>query len=538
VLHQILIDNFYFKKYNILIYFLLFFLTSLVSVFYYSITSDDQLVGYTSDDAVYLLLADLYTFKLSGENPIYEFIRHNSNFPPLYPMILGLVGGNTANLVLAGNITVAFLLISIFLSGIWFWKEINNYIFAIIFTLTMLLLPGTLILSQDLWSEFLFMVFLYGTFLLGRKNILNQQEWLGMSLLIALASFTRSIGIALAIAFCLILIIKKVKSGLIYAAISLLPFFYWNIAREVSLDRPNYINTFFSTIADLSPTSMIEYFYSKIFLLFNSMQWLFTSIETNTLHQIFSFIIISLIIILSLYGFTARIKLLKLDAIFILIYLAIIFLWPFNSIYFISRFIYPIFPIILLYSYIGTQSRLINSRYNNIILISLLTSLIIIMFPSTNQYIQRAYADVSSDLKPYTRHREWLMTTSEKNARTFALNSKFIHTTLETISQTVPIDDCIYSIQAPLIMLFTKRISGLLPPADVNDEQFSMLTDTCKYFISMPLVDSGGHYPAYYPIERLDANQYKVTAYYHDSIGDSGAEIVLLERISDTYRQE
>jgi glycosyltransferase involved in cell wall biosynthesis len=52
------------------------------------------------------------------------------------------------------------------------------------------------------------------------------------------------------------------------------------------------------------------------------------------------------------------------------------------------------------------------------------------------------------------------------------------------------------------------------------------------------VVDDGGRYPAYYPIERLNANQYKVAAYYHDAVDDSDAEIVLLERISDTNRQE
>jgi hypothetical protein len=87
-------------------------------------------------------------------------------------------------------------------------------------------------------------------------------------------------------------------------------------------------------------------------------------------------------------------------------------------------------------------------------------------------------------------------------------------------------------------MLFSKRISGVLPPAYVSDEQFSMLTKTCKYFISMPLVDTEAQYPSYYPIERLNASQYKVTAYYHDSVGESGTEIVLLERFNDTNRQE
>ena len=130
------------------------------------------------------------------------------------------------------------------------------------------------------------------------------------------------------------------------------------------------------------------------------------------------------------------------------------------------------------------------------------------------------------------------MNTSESNASLFAQNSKFILNTLTIISHIVPINDCIYSIQAPLVMLFSKRISGVLPPAYVSDEQFSMLTKTCKYFISMPLVDTEAQYPSYYPIERLNASQYKVTAYYHDSVGESGTEIVLLERFNDTNRQE
>jgi len=255
---------FYFNNKSTLTYILLTLFIASISLFYYTLTSNDLVVGFTSDDAVYLLLADLYSFRNTSEVLLYDLIRQESYFPPLYPLILGLLGGDSSNPALAGNITITFLLISIFISGIWLWKETANKPISIIITLTVFLLPGTLILAQEIWSEFLFMVFLYGTFLLGSKKKLEGQDWLGMAVLIALSSLTRSIGISLVFAFCLLLINKRVKFGTTYAVISMAPFLFWNLARENYLDRPDYVDTFSSTILNLSPHDTFVLLLTKI----------------------------------------------------------------------------------------------------------------------------------------------------------------------------------------------------------------------------------------------------------------------------------
>ena len=495
-------------------------------------------MGFTSDDAVYLLLADLYSFRNTGEVLLYDLIRQESYFPPLYPLILGLLGGDSSNPALAGNITITFLLISIFISGIWLWKETANKPISIIITLSVFLLPGTLIFAQEIWSEFLFMVFLYGTFLLGSKKKLEGQDWLGMAVLIALSSLTRSIGISLVIAFCLLLINKRVKFATTYALISMTPFLFWNLARENYLNRPDYVDTFTSTIMNLSPHDISVLLITKIVTMLDAFQWLFTSIETNTMHHYFSVSVLLVFLFFILCGFFTRIKLFKLDAVFIILYLAIIFIWPYSEVYYVSRFLYPLVPLLFLYLYLGIHKFYNNKKYLYFVFVTLFTSLLVISFPSSKQFIQRAYINIESSLNPYRRNRQWLMATTENEGILLLQTSKFILNTLEIIPNSIPEEECIYATQAPLVMLHTKRIAGIFPSPEISEEQFIQQTRQCKYILSMPTHDAKGQHPDYYPMQRLDPDQYNITAYNSDLDNNKGVTIFLFERILDTNKPE
>ena len=98
-------------------------LSIFISGFYFTFTSNDLVVGFLSDDAVYLLQAELYSPWHSEKLPVLNFIREESRFPPLYPLLLGFMGTDTNNPVLASNITICFLILSIFISGYWIWRE-------------------------------------------------------------------------------------------------------------------------------------------------------------------------------------------------------------------------------------------------------------------------------------------------------------------------------------------------------------------------------------------------------------------------------
>jgi hypothetical protein len=506
--------------------------------FYFTFTSQDLVAGFTSDDAVYLLLADLYSFRHGAGEAVYDQIRQQSYFPPVYPLLLGLLGGGSGNLALAAHITVAFLLTGIFISGIWIWKVTGSLTPAVTITMLIIFLPGTLIFSQELWSEFPFMALLYGTLLLAGREPLTGREWLAMAVLAALASLTRTAGVSLIAAFWLILLTRRVKPGLAYAAVSAAPFVLYSIAGPDPAGSHGYFDTLSVSAADLSIENLLVPVSVKIVSLFNSLLWLFTSIETGPLHHLFSIIMLMLFLLIAALGLATRLKPARLDVLFFTVYLAMVFLWPYTDVYYVSRFLFPLLPLVFLYLFLGV-SRLVNGRkYAGPVLALSVVSIIIVSWPSTSQFVQRAYADVPAGMEPYRRDRTWLLAQTEAEAIMRAANTRFILDTLHTIRDTIPEDGCLYTIQAPVAMLHAKRITGVLPPPESSDAQFAGEIQKCDYILAMPVTDAGGRYPEHYPLRRLNLDQYTFTTYYVDPGNTASAAIVLLTRIVDTFPSE
>ncbi len=511
-----------------------FFILLVVSgyIFYFSITYNDQLAGSNSDDAVYLLLADMYTFSTNGAQAIYDLLRTNSYFPPVYPMILGLFGGNSNNLATATNITVTMQVMSFLISALWIYKNTGNYFFAYGSFLLLLMLPGSIIFSQELWSEFLFMIFIYGALLLSCKVNRDSRDWIGIVLLVALASLTRSIGIAFVFAFIIHMFLKKNKYSAIYSVACLLPFLFWNFIRQSNPDRSSYIDIFTSTIFNLSPTDALDLITQKILIFYKSIYWLFSGIETGLLHQILTNILLLIILTFTITRLLKRIRKFELDAIFLILYMAIVLIWPYDSIFFVSRFLYPIIPICLLYfimEYFHFHKSYNLRLFGNSLIIVLIIS---VLSPSSYQYISRAYASVDTELMPYRRDRNWLMANNIENAEILINNSYFIVKSIKEIQNFVPENECIYSIQAPIIMLHAKRVSSVLPRPEVSDEEFTNGSSACNYILAMPVYDAAGKYPEFYPMQRVSNDDYHEVAYFKDR--NNNIEIFLLEKIINT----
>jgi len=530
--NKIIVSDFQNSKNIKFTYLLFFFSFFLAYLFYYSITFNDQLAGFNSDDAVYLLLSDLYSFKTAGYENLYELLRTTSYFPPLYPIVLALFGVDSGNPALATNITVAIQLIALFFSAFWIYKKTNNIYVSLASVIIFLILPGSLIFSQELWSEHLFMFLLYWCLIIINYKKINIKHWLSIAALIALATFTRSIGIALIIALILFLFVNRIRFAIIYSGISLIPFIFWNIIRESYFDRSSYLDTFLSTISNLSFYQIFELFIKKITVLYQSILWLFSSIQTNLLHQFITNLFLLFFLTLILIELLDRSKKFKFDAFFLIAYLAILFVWPYDSVYFVSRFLYPLFPLLVFY-FINRYTLYITRYKCSLVTHILLFGVILIsILPSSYQFLSRAYADVETELMPFRRDRQWLMTDDVEIAKILINNSYFTIKSLKEMQSIVPVNECIYSIQAPIIMLHAKRVSSILPHPEVSDEEFTKETSACNYVLAMPVYDAAGKYPEFYPVQRLSNDDYHEAAYFKDP--KNNAEIFLLKKITNT----
>jgi len=506
------------------------------AIFYRVFTAGDKVAGFTSDDAVYLLLADLYMFADQAQLPVYTLIREQSLFPPLFPLLLGLLGGGSNDPVLAGIISTGLLLSSLVVAGRWILQQTQNLSFTLFLTGLLLLLPGTLILAQEIWSEFLFMLLLYGIFLIADREVPLKHHWLIMAILIALATLTRTAGVALIPPFLLLLYRNRITPFWLPAAISTLPFIAWYVPREVLRQSPGYTSVLAAGTIDVAPSVLLGGLPAKLIAMFDSLHWLFASVDSGAAHFWFGRILLLCMLMPAASVLVRRLISFRMDAWFCLVYVSIILIWPHADIYFVSRFLYLLVPVFLLYAGIGLSGLIVNRGVKRAVFITLVLAVIVVTAPSVRQFTQRATANVAEELEPYRRDRTWLLS-AEAN-KSILQNTRFIVDTLQKIPGEVQPDECIYAFQAPLVMLYTKRVTGALPSPDSSDEQFRQDTALCRYILALPVSDAGRHMPEYYPLRRLRASAYEQTAYYMDPQARYGTAIYLLRRFTDTITAE
>jgi F0F1-type ATP synthase membrane subunit c/vacuolar-type H+-ATPase subunit K len=483
-------------------------------------------VGFLSDDATYLLMAETYSPWIKETSAVLEFLRFQYQFPPLYPVFLGIMGVDTDALQLASIVTVSFLLAAFLIAGGWVWVETHQYFLSISIPILLALLPGSLLFSQGLYSEFLFMCFIYAAFAcLGNKKI-SEQNWLGAALLIGLACLTRSIGIVLVAAFFLFLVIHRPKKKIIYFLISVLP-----LTRQVASADHTYWQIIQNQLTGNSLTQLLEFIYQQLIVMAKSWYWLFAVLDHSGTYHYLTIVIASIFLMIFLIGFIIRLKQKKFDALCLPVYLVVILVWPFTGVYFVSRFLYPLLPLILFYCYTGIKPLTKTPTQFLSALCMQLLMLGIIAFPASHQFINRAYMSTDTDLMPYRRHQDWLLAdTNEQALQSLVYTRELIHI-LKDIAVTIPESECIYTFQTPIVMLHAQRLAGALPAPDLSDEEFNLATTDCRFFLATYFKDSAGVYPQYYPQQRLDGKtNYQISPLYPRQKNFNQPVAILIER--------
>jgi len=485
-----------------------------ICFFYLSITHDDQVVGYLSDDAIYLLMAEMYSFWSNDINPVLNFIRSEYYFPPLYPILLGLLGANSSSPALASSITTVFLLSNIFIFGLWIWRETRQFIPTIILPLIFAFLPSTIIMSQGLWSEFLFMCFIYGAFICLSPQHPDGKQWLLAALLLSMASLTRSIGMIFIAAYCLLLFIKKIPRPFLLSLISVTPFIGWSLYRKQMTGDSVYIKELlliFNSEGNFLG-NVLEHLYHQPVVMLDSLFYLFSFKQFDGDNQNIYLLLILVLLLFSSIGFLIRLKQKRIDAITVPLYLGTVLIWPYTGTYFVSRFLFPLLPLFIFYLWVSRDYFTKSTLAKNIVIPLCLITFTILAYPSTNKFINRAFLNTEPELMPYRRSRAWLLADTDDAAIEVAIRAKNLIEVLKKLKPYVNKNDCIFAFQTPMVMIHTQRMSRKLPLPYTSDEQFKAETSQCRYILATFLVDLNGNYPAYYPLSRIpDEPQYITT---------------------------
>src|SRR5678815_4616641 len=91
----------------------------------YAFGWNHESAGFLSDDAVYLLMADGFSPFRPAEPGLTAYVMREALFPPLYPLLLAVLGAGSGTLVWAHVITTTTLVLALGIYGLWIKSELR-----------------------------------------------------------------------------------------------------------------------------------------------------------------------------------------------------------------------------------------------------------------------------------------------------------------------------------------------------------------------------------------------------------------------------
>lgn len=462
--------------------------------------------GYFSDDAVFLLLADY--FRSPGtRDELLLFIRENSQFPVLFPLLLGLFGGGADEPLLAAAINRSLHLIALCVAAVFILRA-GGRVLACLGLLFVLCLPSTSLFALELWSEFLFMALLYGA-LLAAEQQHEDRWWLPLlASLVVLACLTRAAGISLLLALWLWLLLQRAPrrwtligaSGLV-VGLSLMAasgrsnaLWYLQAGSDIGV---------WQALPGLLP-ALLE----RLHNLTGAWNWQFQpapALATTGLLSVAGLLTLAA----ALAGWLMRLAQSKLDALWLGAYLGMVLLWPFQEQVYLSRFLYPAMPLLLFYA-LCWLPRLPRPAAT-VAAAGLVLATGISSGPTLVQFGHRLLLPTEPELQAFTANRWWLLEDSDAAARQDAEIRRDVVLGLQAARQWVAPDDCVYAAHPPLVALHTRRLALRYSPVPPDRAPPEAGFPRCRSLIASPMLVSDRVLPPYFPAGLMDLDRHRVS---------------------------
>jgi Gpi18-like mannosyltransferase len=486
--------------------------------------------GFWTDSFIYLLQADYFSNWNTEHLPVLDQAMAYRSFPPLYPLYLSILGAGSDNIILASMATSILLLPACLFYINWQIKEGLDKVSALINAAIFLLLPSTLLYSTELWSENLYLFFVLSTLWCFSKSNNISVKWLYLSAFACgLALVTRSVGISLAIAL-LIAVYRQDKRRTIFTALVIfVPSLIWAlVSNAINYDQTyfnhgflerykSFVNAYGGVWAGIST---IIQFQLKTF-------WFGLQLQFNTIVNIGTAVLASLVTITACIALCRRIMVLSLDALYVVLYLGLIFIWNFSDQN--VRFIYVIMPIVLFYTQVTTSSlfKQGNKNINFFINLSIPLLIIVTILPCLMFMTNRITTHPGEQVPYIINDRFWLTgLDTEKIYKHLIFKKRLIESAIE-LKEIVPEDECIYSIHQEFVMLYSKRKSIIPPLQKVNQEEFVKELTQCRYMFIV--ASAHRKQTPLYPVDRVKNISWILRQSFYPSEYDNEIISVLLE---------
>lgn len=449
--------------------------TAIVFLYYILAWSDGfPVVG--GDHAAYLLMADHFSPFSDRRHEMTDVVVRYIAFPPLYPMLLGLVGATSAHIVWAHLVTASFLIGAQVFYFVWLAHETRRPMLALALSIIFALIPASLSQMLGIMSEGLYLMLTLSALWLA-SSATSLRRWYVAAGLIGFAVVTRTAGIAMVVALAIYLLWHRIEHRWRLIASSIAPLLLWVVIKWLADYRGGYLQSV-AQIIERKPLMDLVLNQLRIESYAVWVGWLssFDPLPSNMI-----IVVGSALGLLCCAGTVQRIWQKRLDGIYVGCYLVVLLLWPFSIE--AQRLLYVIAPL-LLYHGIGFVAYLAQwapSRLRHLFTTAYVIVVGLLAFAATGTFLHRAVLAQEPQNKPFKAYIEWYQAADLSAAREKLHVYQRLIESWRKIPLYVSETECVYHVDAATLMLYTNRVSHF-PPLAVNRESYLRTTRGCRFY--------------------------------------------------------
>lgn len=482
----------------------------------------DALTDLGGDSGAYLIISRLYSpwHAPSAATLAYKNVIVS---PPLFPLMLSLVDGGY-HLLAAHLLVAACAIASVTAMYFWLKREAFHGWVAAIMALVFALLPITLMTMFNIWSEFPYLFFSMAAIasLATSDGEPTQRGWFAAAAMAACASLIRVAALPLLAAFLLYLLLRRPKNWIVLGIAAALPFATWALYSSLrETGAGSYVNHFTDVYAGDPIGKLIRQCSMEYDAVFKSWKtgWLQFSSSTE-LHGI-----VTGFWYLCIAGWLYRLVRLKFDAIYCLLYLIELFLWPHPEE--AARYSFVLYPVFIGSGFLlasAVPKRIAEPNGRPYLAGLGAVVMLLAMLPAFAYDLDLFNAEVPVEIAE-TRHTQEWYTLHHYYAKVNGYFEHKLFAHLKSIAGEVASNDCIYATKPTLVTLFADRVAMVPPNAAASDTQFNAGIAACRYAYVTTII-SPSFPEAFYPQHRLGERAHIVS-----EVGDSSGNRygVLLE---------
>lgn len=488
-----------------------------------------EVVGLVADDAVYVLLADYFSPYSQQLRQGAAFVSRHGVFPPGYPLFLALLGADSQHLYYAHVLTTFVILAACWACARYLLSMGAAFALALAYLAVFFFLPRTLLQHIELLSEPLYLL-LSMLALLTCENLRGGRDSYGvcwLAVLICLATLTRTAGIALLVAFIFWQFSSAGRNRVWMALLlAIIPLLIWEGLKSIVYAQPkSYSQDLLNTYRLYDLEVLLQQLVRNFSALWAGWrQYLDVNTQPSSLPAAI------LLPLCAVPALLLRLKQFRLDAIYFVLYLSMILMWPYPD--HIARFLYPVVPLGI--CYVLLSIGLLREKRGRAYLHAMVLGLTLLAAaPSTAQILYKSVVRDDAVLGGYGKTH--ILYRNVESLRTIENNVRILRELAKAmqISGTlVPEGECVYATHFEMFMYFGRRYSRPITDTEVRNK--TMVTSSeCRYLLvnwsnSHPYAKPG------YPVNDMPLS-YRIL-YQHSArlpngpVGEEGivAQLVLL----------